>query len=934
MHPTFRSKEFRLFALEQLQKRPDLVASQQAYLETSPQFATVDSSGFANFLSQNLRMTTQNRVLIYNIQEACKITSADAGPKRGLYNIHTLLSAIEFVQTSQGVIAGIFDKMYTKLKSGLPNLFETCAREDPGSMGYISAKKFYNFFDRDTRIPLKPHEKDAIDSFYDTPDGEGIDYADMKADFIKYLEKRNIRLEDVNGKAMEHLRKSFYQTFIAYLKQRQIIDPLKFFNADLKAGPDNNMMARYTFQNALSRAVPDMTDDQYKAVEEQLIPEKQQYVSLNEFVKILQEHKEKLSNADLEQISSLKQPYDAEKILCFYKICDAFERDEKNLRRELLGSNTGYSEFLDIIEPEKFFDFLRANKVDVEDLTRERLDHAFQTKNETKYNLKELLSYFQLKTTGRNKSIFERSQDLTRGVVKDLVEHLITSKKLLIQPIMSQDMDHDGLMLETEFYMAAQYQTINFDQDSRKPMKFRYDEFKDDRLNILSLFYDMELVRRKAEPPLEPFSELPFKNVMKVNELMVRFCSRMKEIGLTSENLVGQLIQLGQSPRIKISLVLLKIVEIMEPVIYSKTSYSGVESKSAIQWVIEIAQCLDEAEEGTIMDFELVSKLNSFLNIEMRSVLENLLRCLEAKRFDLRAFLSAAISTNDLINISKLKDTLLKEKFQPPEIETFLKKLGLIKVEDISLIKLARKIETEMTLMGIGGSPKNVKRVIYGAGRDGQTTEVDERVDLILTLINDALTKQGKNFNGVFQYPENKTITRLKMEAIITKELNIREYGQYNYLTSMIQEKSDPALLNLQKFKEIFEAKFANGGVNSSQANEALDVTIKNLKKQLESVGANISLLFNTANSNNDDGIDRREFFYFLYMVDNSIRKTESNMIFDRIDRDKTGTISRSEFDNFFALDPSLRGSNKRIDELKWAVHIFQELNLRLHSEW
>jgi anthranilate/para-aminobenzoate synthase component II len=39
----------------------------------------------------------------------------------------------------------------------------------------------------------------------------------------------------------------------------------------------------------------------------------------------------------------------------------------------------------------------------------------------------------------------------------------------------------------------------------------------------------------------------------------------------------------------------------MEPVIYAKQTGAGPEPKSAIQWIIEIVQCLDKAEDGTIM---------------------------------------------------------------------------------------------------------------------------------------------------------------------------------------------------------------------------------------------------------------------------------------------------------------------------------------------
>ena len=93
---------------------------------------------------------------------------------------------------------------------------------------------------------------------------------------------------------------------------------------------------------------------------------------------------------------------------------------------------------------------------------------------------------------------------------------------------------------------------------------------------------------------------------------------------------------MSRSKRIKLSIFMLKAVELMEGELFhrksgtqiSQSPTSGALSdpdsqKPPIMRLIEIAECLDRNGQGNMVDFEFVQFLNSYLNYDIRQFLDN-----------------------------------------------------------------------------------------------------------------------------------------------------------------------------------------------------------------------------------------------------------------------------------------------------------------------
>ena len=67
-----------------------------------------------------------------------------------------------------------------------------------------------------------------------------------------------------------------------------------------------------------------------------------------------------------------------------------------------------------------------------------------------------------------------------------------------------------------------------------------------------------------------------------------------------------------------------------------------------------------------------------------------------------------------------------------------------------------------------------------------------------------------------------------------------------------------------------------------------------------------------------------------LFLLDDTIKQGESNMIFKLIDVDNSGVIGRKEFEKFFDVNLSNSGLTNSVEKLRWATPIFQEINYKL----
>ena len=513
---------------------------------------------------------------------------------------------------------------------------------------------------------------------------------------------------------------------------------------------------------------------------------------------------------------------------------------------------------------------------------------------------------------------------------------------------MAKDEDHDGLIFLEAFVQVTKYLIISFDS-SMALLRLRYDEFGDKRINILSLLYDMYKLRadwaavcpqiNEKEPLLE-FADFPYQWRLKTpadhNKVLVNFCTMMKEKNVSADSWVSELVNLSRSNKIKTSVLLLRIIDIMDEYIFDKNIEMGAsmdvtaqDAKPPLLRIFEVADALDILCEGSVLDYELEKRLGSFLNFELINFMSRLTTSLDEKQCDFKTFIDKSIVQGDNVNIEKLKDIFTSRNFSLAEVVNMFKNISIDHLTEINITKLQVKFDREMTILGVCKRPELVKQYIYGESASRFLNADDMGVGSVIQKIHESLLNQRLTFERLFGNRKDR-VPREEFLSVYRTLINF-EHPELRKLLEKIQDKRDPNCVNIVLLRSIYDSKYGKGG-SEVLVGSIIETTIKNLRQTIAAMGHNVVALFNAADSDSTNSLDRQEFFFLLQKLDDTIKREEVNMIFEQIDNDRSGTIDLSEFEQFFRIDTQVLGTQLKVDKMKWATRIFQEITIRLEE--
>lgn len=439
--------------------------------------------------------------------------------------------------------------------------------------------------------------------------------------------------------------------------------------------------------------------------------------------------------------------------------------------------------------------------------------------------------------------------------------------------MLKKDADHDGLISEKEFLQAAENASLGSlakDREAMELLRLRYDEHQDGRFNILSLLFDMYTINSKAEASIGGFVDFPAPSKQQQLEasrgqsglVMSDLIVQMEKQGVTAENVASQLIDEGGSRRIKTSLLLLKVNEIMEDALYSasKSSVSGRlqedPARTPLHRIIQVVESIDELGRGNVLDYHLVSYLNSFLNTSVRTFMNQLIDKLNMYKTDLRGYLSANVVNGDLVPLQGLRVFLKKEGFLDKIVEKTFDKLMLV-TSDIPMVKLQQKIEREMVLLKTCGSVEIIRNYIYGKSLSDTVSTVDLGVDVIVTQIHEGLLQLNTDFNTRFNYPATQMMHAKDFRSLLSK-IGVTKYDELEKLVQFCKDKRDPNIVNMSLFKEIYDSKYGLGAASNANTKQIKEQLIKSIRQTIQHLGFNPLSLFTRADKNNTGSLDRR----------------------------------------------------------------------------
>ena len=439
--------------------------------------------------------------------------------------------------------------------------------------------------------------------------------------------------------------------------------------------------------------------------------------------------------------------------------------------------------------------------------------------------------------------------------------------------MLKKDTDHDGLLTEKEFLQAAELASLGSlakDREAMELLRLRYDEHQDGRINILSLLYDLYSINSKTEASIGGFVDFPAPSRSQQGAasrsessfVMSDLIVQMEKQRISAESIASQLIDEGRSNRIKTSLLLLKVNEVMEDALYSTSKSTGSgrtaeeSARTPFHRLIQVVEAIDELGRGNVLDYHLVSFLNSFLNTSVRTFMNQLIDKLNLYKTDLRGYLSGCVAHGDLVPIQALRLFFKKEGFLDQIVEKTFDKLRLV-TSEVPLVKLQQKIEREMTLLKTCGSVEIIRNYIYGKSLSDTVSTVDLGVDTVITQIHEGLLGLNADFNARFNYPATQMLHSKDFRALLSK-IGVTKYDELEKLVLFCKDKRDPSLVNMSLFKEVYDSKYGLGAAETANTKQVKEQLIKSINQTIQHLGFNPLSLFARADKNKTNSLDRR----------------------------------------------------------------------------
>jgi Ca2+-binding EF-hand superfamily protein len=492
-------------------------------------------------------------------------------------------------------------------------------------------------------------------------------------------------------------------------------------------------------------------------------------------------------------------------------------------------------------------------------------------------------------------------------------------------------------------------------------LELRYKEFGDSRVNYLSLLYDMYCLRSNwnsdgkdsdgGDNTLPEFLDFPHQKTPKrddeIRKIMANFSFIMKKKEITSEAMVGEMVDMARSHSIRNSVILLKVIDIMEEELFkdsanmnmgasmlsnnSRTNKSDENYRHPLLSVFEIVDCLDIDNQGSILDYDIVHRLNNLLNSDLIDFSSKLLNAMETNNCHLEMLIDKTIVENRNVNLSKLKDVLqLKADIHPDLTQKMFKTISIAHLDEIPLDSLKTKLDREICILG-QERPEVVKQYIYGPQASGHITADGIGVGDLIRQLHLNMERQKKTFKEVFfRDPTRRKMPKEEFKTIY-QQFIVGQHSELEKLLKKITDNQNKTMIDLNILEAIYNSKYGKV-VAEDPASLTVETTLKNLRQTVAIFGHSAITLFNSADSNASNSLDREEFFALLLRLDDTIKREETNLIFDKTDDDRSGSINFKEFEQLFNVNSKVLGQKLRVDAIKWAKDIFEEINTKLQD--
>lgn len=245
--------------------------------------------GFEDFsycLGKINRDFTSNQDLLFNIVQEFKIDKDN-------YSYKKFIARVADIKRSFKTVNGLFERLYNEIMAGRNSFFRDVDKECQGKDKDVAKSRFDAVFRSSVRTPLKAAEIDAILYLYGSSAEGSVSIRQFREAFEAFLKELNL------GQTLEQLTSAkgysedpygywgrwIFIRFGDFFNRSKLKDPLKFFD-EFNRGPDDTT-TRYSFQEAVKRVIPTITENDYLKLEAELENEARSKIDLKKFVVML-----------------------------------------------------------------------------------------------------------------------------------------------------------------------------------------------------------------------------------------------------------------------------------------------------------------------------------------------------------------------------------------------------------------------------------------------------------------------------------------------------------------------------------------------------------------------------------------------------------------------------------------------------------------------
>jgi Ca2+-binding EF-hand superfamily protein len=198
-------------------------------------------------------------------------------------------------------------------------------------------------------------------------------------------------------------------------------------------------------------------------------------------------------------------------------------------------------------------------------------------------------------------------------------------------------------------------------------------------------------------------------------------------------------------------------------------------------------------------------------------------------------------------------------------------------------------------------SLKNMKEcIVYFTNNPTKDKEVFEKhhLDIVRSEINEAINKLHTSFDSVFGVLDrfkDGVAQKIEVENAMYDKLHLKKSSNKVLLFKNIS--NERAQVNIKKFKEFLNEA---GGGTSWEQQEAKKV-IDHIRSQITLMRMDPESVFKRFDQSGDGELDLKEFDDGIHYMEPNLRKDQIKSIFDSLDVQKKGSISKYQFLRTFA---------------------------------